>query len=44
MKTNAIKLIVAWAIVGSALGWGVYHSVKKSMPLFKGSTAAPSKP
>jgi len=34
MKT--IILIFAWAWVVLPLGWGVYQSVQKSLPLFSG--------
>ena len=29
-----IKLIIAWLWISIPLGWGVYQSVKKSLPLF----------
>lgn len=29
-----LKLTVAWLWVGLPLGWGLYQSVKKSLPLF----------
>lgn len=32
-----LKLIVAWLLVGIPLAWGVFHSVKRSLPLFRGS-------
>jgi hypothetical protein len=38
MKT--IKLAIAWIWIAVPLGWGVYQSVQKSMPLF----SEPSKP
>ena len=34
MKT--IILIIVWAWVTLPLGWGVYQSVQKSLPLFSG--------
>jgi hypothetical protein len=34
MKT--IALVVAWIWIAVPLGWGVYQSVQKSMPLFIG--------
>lgn len=37
---QSIKLIVAFLWVGLPLGWGVYQSVKKSMPLIRGESAA----
>ncbi len=35
MKSQTLKLMIAWLLVGSALGWGVVQSIKKSMPLFQ---------
>lgn len=32
-----LKLTVAWLMIGVPLAWGVFHSVKKSMPLFDGT-------
>ncbi len=29
-----IALIAAWVVVAVPLGWGVYQSVQKSLPLF----------
>jgi hypothetical protein len=41
MKT--ITLVIAWTWVAVPLGWGVYQSVQKSIPLFHSqSTIAPS--
>ena len=37
---RTITLVIAWTIVALPLGWGVYQSVRKAMPLF----SAPSKP
>jgi len=31
---NKILLAIAWAWVTIPLGWGVYQSLQKSMPLF----------
>jgi len=41
MKT--VRLVVAWAWVAGPLGWGVYQSVQKALPLFAGlmTPAAP---
>lgn len=33
---KAILLLIAWTWVALPLGWGVYQSVKKSQPLFRG--------
>jgi hypothetical protein len=35
---RSLKLKLAWVLVGLPLAWGVYHSVKKSMPLFDRKT------
>lgn len=34
MKT--LILAIAWTWIAIPLGWGVYQSVQKSMPLFSG--------
>jgi hypothetical protein len=36
--TKTITLVVAWIWIAVPLGWGVYQSVQKSMPLFKGQS------
>ena len=36
MKT--IALAIAWMLIAVPLGWGVYQSVQKSMPLFEGQS------
>jgi hypothetical protein len=36
-----IRLLIAWIWVTVPLGWGVYQSVNKSLPLF-GGTAKPA--
>ncbi len=33
-RSSALKLALAWAIVGLPLAWGVYQTVLKSLPLF----------
>lgn len=33
-----LKLIIVWLIVAIPLGWGVAESLKKSRPLFSGTT------
>ena len=35
---NNIKLIIAWTWISLPLGWGVYKSVQKSLPLFESKT------
>lgn len=37
---KAMTLAIAWIWIAVPLGWGVYQSVQKSMPLFHG----PSQP
>jgi hypothetical protein len=32
--TKRITLVIAWAVIAVPLGWGVYQSVQKSLPLF----------
>ena len=32
MKT--LNLVIAWTWIAVPLGWGIYQSVQKSMPLF----------
>ncbi|GEP42263.1 MFS transporter small subunit [Brevifollis gellanilyticus] len=36
---NNIRLFIAWIWVALPLGWGVYQSVNKSLPLFRGGAA-----
>ncbi len=36
MKT--ITLAITWIVIAVPLGWGVYQSVQKSMPLFQGQS------
>ena len=42
---KALILVSVWAWIAVPLGWGVYQSVQKSMPLFTGhiQAAAPSR-
>lgn len=42
---KALILVSVWAWIAVPLGWGVYQSVQKSMPLFTGHipAAAPSR-
>jgi len=39
---NNIRLLIAWIWVALPLGWGVYQSVNKSLPLFRGAAPAPA--
>lgn len=34
-KSSAFRLLVAWAIVGIPLAWGVYNTLLNSMKLFQ---------
>lgn len=34
-KRSRLTLIIAWVIVLIPLGWGIYQSVVKSLPLFQ---------
>lgn len=44
-RSNLPMLCIAWLVVGIPLAWGVAKSVKKSLPLFNGrSAAAPALP
>jgi len=42
---KALALAIAWTWIALPLGWGVYQSVQKAMPLFTGEAkpAAPSR-
>jgi hypothetical protein len=37
---KSLTLIIAWIWITLPLGWGVYKSVQKSVPLFKQPAAA----
>ncbi|MFO1459826.1 MAG: hypothetical protein U1G08_10485 [Verrucomicrobiota bacterium] len=39
---KSAKLVVAWLVVGVPLAWGVFHSVKRSLPLFHGGSRPPA--
>ncbi|MGA8229919.1 MAG: hypothetical protein WB795_00450 [Candidatus Acidiferrales bacterium] len=34
-KSSGFRLLVAWAIVGVPLAWGVYNTLLNSMKLFQ---------
>ena len=34
-KSSGLSLLVAWAIVGVPLAWGVYNTLLNSMKLFQ---------
>ena len=38
-KTSPLSIALAWALVTVPLGWGVYQSVVKSLPIFQVSAA-----
>ena len=40
-KTSLLALLLAWTLVGLPLGWGLYQSIVKSMPLFSAASATP---
>jgi hypothetical protein len=33
----SLRLLIAWIWIAVPLGWGVYQSVQKSLPLFRES-------
>ena len=37
--TSPLTIALAWIVVTVPLGWGVYQSVVKSLPLFRTATA-----
>lgn len=39
-KTSPISVILAFFVVALPLGWGLYRSVKNSLPLFAASRPA----
>jgi hypothetical protein len=45
-RTSPLLLAAAWTVVAIPLAWGVYQTVKKSIPLFQASAAdaAPARP
>jgi hypothetical protein len=45
-KTPPTVILLAFLVVAVPLGWGLYRSVKNSLPLFKASApaAAPAAP
>jgi len=36
-RTSPVAIALAWVIVTLPLGWGVYQSVVKALPLFQSS-------
>jgi hypothetical protein len=45
-KTSPLTITLAFLVVALPLGWGLYRSIKNSMPLFTaaGAPAAPAAP
>ena len=44
-KTSSLSIALAILVVALPLGWGLYRSIKNSMPLFTaGTTPAPAAP
>ncbi len=42
--TSPLAIALAWIVVALPLGWGVYQSVVKSLPLFGAEVKSPPKP
>ncbi|WP_168189276.1 MFS transporter small subunit [Paludisphaera borealis] len=40
MKSSALLIAASWLLVLIPLGWGVYQSVVKSLPLFQAPDAS----
>jgi hypothetical protein len=41
-KTSPSTIFLAFLVVALPLGWGLYRSIKNSMPLFTASKAPPA--
>ncbi|HEY5229164.1 MAG TPA: hypothetical protein VIJ19_11525 [Opitutaceae bacterium] len=41
-KTSSSSIFLAFLVVALPLGWGLYRSIKNSMPLFTASKAPPA--
>jgi len=41
---SLLSLAIAWLLVAIPLGWGVYQTVVKSLPLFRMSSGAGATP
>jgi hypothetical protein len=39
-KTSPLRIVTAWIVVTIPLGWGVYQTVVKSLPLFRMTAAS----
>jgi hypothetical protein len=43
-KTSPLSVFLAFLVVSLPLGWGLYRSVRNSLPLFTASHGAPVVP
>jgi hypothetical protein len=43
-NSSLLSLAIAWIVVAIPLGWGVYQTVVKSLPLFRMSSGAGASP
>jgi hypothetical protein len=41
-KTSPLSVALAFLVVSLPLGWGLYRSIKNSMPLFTAAKAPPA--
>lgn len=41
-KSSGAAILLAWALVGVPLGWGVYNTLLNSMKLFQAPPSAPA--
>jgi hypothetical protein len=41
-KTSPLSVALAFLVIALPLGWGLYRSIKNSMPLFTASKAPPA--
>ena len=41
-RTSLAAVLLAWLVVATPLGWGLYQSIVKSTPLFAAAAAAPA--
>jgi hypothetical protein len=41
-KTSPATILLAFLVVALPLGWGLYRSIKNSMPLFTAAKAPPA--
>jgi hypothetical protein len=43
-RTSPLRIFLAFLVVSLPLGWGIYRSVKNSLPLFTAGRAAAAAP